>query len=84
MWWDDYYVLKNSKPPFLKSSVFISVGALENPHMIESSKKLKAFIDENLRTSKKKIIFPDGENHASAKIRGYTDGLRWLFKEKKN
>jgi predicted alpha/beta superfamily hydrolase len=84
MWWDDYYVLKNSKPPFLKSSIFISVGSLENPHMIESSKKLKAFIDNNLSASKRIIIFPNGENHASAKIRAYTDGLRWLFKEKKN
>ena len=84
MWWDDYYVLKNSTPPFLKSSIFISVGSLENPHMIESSKRLKAFIDKNLSTSRRKIIFPDGENHASAKIRAYTDGLRWLFKENKN
>jgi predicted alpha/beta superfamily hydrolase len=80
MWWDDYFVLKNTNSPFHKSSIFISVGALENPHMLESSNKLAAFIDKNLASSAKKVVRLDGENHASAKIRAYTDGMRWLFK----
>ncbi|WP_347922460.1 alpha/beta hydrolase-fold protein [Pontimicrobium sp. SW4] len=80
MWWDDYYVLKNGSSSSISSKVFLSVGALERPHMLESCNKLSSFIDENIKSASKKVVILDGENHASAKIRAYTDGLKWLFK----
>ena len=81
MWWDDYYVLKNANPPSsISSKVFLSVGALERPHMLESSSKLSSFIDKNIKSASKKVVILEGENHASAKIRAYTDGLKWFFK----
>lgn len=81
VWWDDYFVLKNDSSTFSKKAIFLTVGALENPHMLESCNKLSAFIDNKLTSSSKKVVVLGGENHASAKIRAYTDGLRWLFKD---
>lgn len=80
MWWDDYYVFKSKNSSFSPATIFMSVGELESPHMIESCNKLSAFVDENLKSSSKKMVVLDGETHASAKIRAYSAGLRWLFK----
>ncbi|WP_347925120.1 alpha/beta hydrolase-fold protein [Pontimicrobium sp. SW4] len=80
VWWDNYFILKNLNSSFSKKAIFLSVGSNETPMMHESYNKLSKFINNNLLTSSKKAITLNGESHASAKIRAYTDGLRWLFK----
>jgi predicted alpha/beta superfamily hydrolase len=81
LWWDNFSVLENINSTYDKKSIFISVGASENPHMIESSEQLNKFTETYLKSSSKKRALLDGENHASAKFRAYADGLRWLFKD---
>ncbi len=81
MWWDNYVVLKSSSPTYTPKSIFLTVGAEENPHMIKSCHALSDFIDKKLTASTKKAVELSGENHASAKFRAFADGLRWLFKE---
>lgn len=82
IWWDNSIVLKSQENKNFKTSasVFLTVGADENPHMIEGWKSLSSFISDNMPNTAKKAIQLDGENHASAKFRAYADGLRWLFK----
>ncbi|MEX0298792.1 MAG: alpha/beta hydrolase [Kordiimonas sp.] len=81
LWWDNTVLLKTYKQTTLagRPSLFITVGADENPHMVKAWRDLHTFTSQKKNVARQKAISLNGENHASAKFRAYADGLRWLF-----
>lgn len=81
LWWNETIVLKgqSNNPRQQRPTLFMTVGAKENPHMIKAWKDLHSFTAQAFKNSAQMAISLDGENHASAKFRAYADGLRWLF-----
>ncbi len=85
LWWDNSVLLKTYEKTSIpdQPSLFMTVGADENPHMIEAWKNLHTFTEQKMRGSTQRAVSLNGENHASAKFRAYADGLRWLFPKSK-
>ncbi len=82
IWWDDYLVLNEENNSISDKRVFVSVGSEETTKMLESFDQLKDYLDKNSKPYALKDVVIEGENHASSKIKAYTDGLRWLIEEK--